>query len=151
MPRILFVRRLPEARRPTQGSAHAAGFDLYAASIELDLPRNQLIVDTGLNIAFDHGQVLYLFARSGLALKYGIHLTNGTGVIDADYRGPLKLLLQSDTVGAITLARETIKVGDRVAQAILMPIPQVEWVEQDGLEGHATDRGEGGFGSTGHR
>lgn len=148
MPQILFKKLLPHAQIPTQGSEHAAGFDLYAAGVMMDVTHNQLIVDTGLTIAFDTGYVLMLHGRSGLASKFGIRLSNGTGIIDADYRGPLKVLLRSDLLSLEELARQ-ITIGDRVAQAILLPIPQVTWVEATQLS--ETARGEGGFGSTGTR
>lgn len=146
MQTIRFIKRLANAKTPTQGTAQAAGFDLYAAHILIDTAAEQLVVDTGLNVSFDPDHVLMIHGRSGLASKYGIRLSNGVGVVDADYRGPLKVILRSDRLTLSELIQQ-IKVGDRVAQAILMPIPEVRW--QHVYELDATDRGEGGFGSTG--
>lgn len=145
MSRILFKKHLPNAIIPTKGSEHAAAFDLYAAAMDYDASNQQAIIDTGLTVAFDTGHALFLFGRSGHAMKYGIRLSNCVGVIDADYRGPLKVLLRSDSPNVF----HSIQIGDRVAQAILMPVPEVEWVSVETLSD--TVRGEGGFGSTGSR
>lgn len=149
MTQILFKKRLPNAQVPVRGTEHAAAFDLVAASIDRR-HLNKIVVDTGLNIAFPPGHVLYLHSRSGHGMKYNIRLTNGTGVIDADYRGPLMLMLTQDSedkygdnIGSV------VKVGDRVGQAILVKLPDVEWVEVDELP--ESVRGENGFGSTGVR
>ena len=147
MPRILFTKRLPNAIKPVQATPHAAGFDLFAADIEYRPGKGMLVVDTGLNIAFDTGHVLYLFGRSGHAMKHGIRLANCVGVIDADYRGPLKLLLSTNDPDDRHILLNEVKVGDRVGQAVLMQLPAVEWVDSDELP--SSERGEGGFGSTG--
>lgn len=146
MPQILFKKNHPAAKMPTQATEHAAGFDLYSAETIYDYRTGNFIVDTGLSVAFDTGHVLLLYGRSGLAMKYGIRLANGVGVIDADYRGPLKVILRCDSwqLGGI---HEVLNVGQRIAQAVLMPIPSVTWVEAKQLS--ETARGEGGFGSTG--
>lgn len=146
MPQILFKTHLANAKKPTRGSEHAAGFDLYAARIEVDFKNSQLIVDTGLSVSFDTGQVLLIYGRSGLAAKHGIRLVNCTGVVDSDYRGPLKVLLRSDALTINDMLKH-VTIGDRVAQAVLMATPQVEWVSTEELM--ATARGENGFGSTG--
>ena len=145
---IRFVKRLPGAKMPVKATSQSAGFDLHAAEVQMDLPNRYLLIDTGLSISFDPGYVLFLYGRSGLASKYGIRLANGVGVIDADYRGPIRVVLRSDrlTIPGMT---EIIRVGDRVAQGILVPIPSAQWVEVDELD--ETERGTGGFGSTGLR
>lgn len=144
MQEIRFTARLPAAKTPTRGTEHAAGFDLYAAQIDYDWERKKIIIDTGLNISFDPGHVLLLFSRSGLSTKHGINLANDVGVIDADYRGPLKVTLVCDDYYKMV---DMIKVGDRIAQAVLVPIPDVRWTLVQELD--TTARGEGGFGSTG--
>lgn len=146
MQTIQFTKRLVAAKAPTKGTEHAAGFDLYAAAIEVDAHNKHLVIDTGLNVAFDPSHVMLVFGRSGLAFKHGIRPANGVGVIDADYRGPLKVVLRSDKLNWAEF-REKIKIGDRIAQALLIPIPAACWHEAEALE--ATERGEGGFGSTG--
>lgn len=146
MASILFTKNLPNAQTPTKGTPHAAAYDLYAANILVDEANNQLIVDTGLSTSFAHGYVLLVFGRSGLAMQHGIRLSNGVGVIDADYRGPLKVMLRSDQLDLEIFAR-TLRPGDRVAQAMLVPIPFVDWVQVGKLDD--TQRGNGGFGSTG--
>lgn len=153
MTTIQFYRRLPNAQMPVRASEDAAAFDLFAAKIELVTSR-RMIVDTGLNIAFPKGHVLYLHSRSGHGFKHEIRLTNGTGVIDPDYRGELKILLSQDGEHPFLdkQLNQLVKVGDRVAQAVLIPIPEVQWVEVDNLTNLGiTARGEGGFGSTGTR
>lgn len=141
---IRFTRHLPTAKVPTQGSAQAAGFDLYAAAIEKDYERQQLIIDTGLKVAFEPGHALFIYSRSGLATKHNLRVANGVGVIDADYRGPVKVILRGSDFLCLS---DCVQVGDRIAQAILLPIPSVHWLEVDALD--ITQRGEGGFGSTG--
>ena len=145
---ILFKRNLPNAKIPHRGSDEAAGFDLHAASIEIDEARNCLIIDTGLSTAFEPGYGLFLFARSGLASKHGLRLVNGVGVIDADYRGPLKVMLTSSLMSAAQITT-LIYIGDRICQAVLLPVPLTTWVEVNELPDSL--RGHGGFGSTGTR
>lgn len=147
MPQILFKKRLPNAVVPVRASEHAAAFDLTACAIRPSDHTNHVIVDTGLNVAFPAGYVLMLFGRSGHAAKHDISLANCVGIIDADYRGPLMVMLKSTTHGLGL--RERINIGERVAQAILLKLPDVEWVEVDELP--ESVRGEGGFGSTGTR
>jgi dUTP pyrophosphatase len=143
---IRFIPFMHNAKRPTQATAASAGWDLYAADVAMDYDSHQLIVNTGLQVSFDPGHVMLIFARSGLATKQGIRLANGVGVVDADYRGPLKVFLRSDQLTDYQL-QQAIRPGDRIAQAVLLPIPLAEWIETDKLD--ETERGEGGFGSTG--
>lgn len=146
MQQIRFTTRLPNAKAPTKGTEQAAGHDLYAAEIEIDWKNHHLVIDTGLNVSFDSNHVMLVFGRSGLASKHGIRPANGVGVIDADYRGPLKVVLRSDKLRFEELIT-MIKVGDRIAQALLLPIPPSSWESVAELDD--TARGEGGFGSTG--
>lgn len=135
-------RELPWPQRATTGSA---GMDL-SACIEEDIilsPRQLVRIPTGIAIALPGPEyVALVYARSGLGIKHGIALSNGVGVIDSDYRGEIQ-------VGLTNLSDKpyTIHPGDRIAQLVVTPVvlPQLEWVE----ELDDTDRGTGGFGSTG--
>ncbi len=132
---------------PTRGSVGSAGADLYADIAEpLTLqPGGRALVPTGIAIALpDPNYVAYVFARSGLAIRNGITLSNCVGVIDSDYRGEIKvgLVNQSDTA-------YTLNPGERFAQLVISPVVVPTIVECDDLD--QTDRGAGGFGSTGKR
>ncbi len=97
---------------------------------------------TGLAFEVPHGHVLKVFSRSGHGFKYGVRLANGTGIIDSDYRGELMVCLKNDGPEPMVVHH-----GDRITQAMLVPIPQVELIEVQELSD--TERGAGGFGSTG--
>jgi dUTP pyrophosphatase len=130
---------------PTRGSDGAAGMDLYAClnePVTLE-PRGLYKIPTGLAIALpDKNTVGLVFARSGLGVKHGISLPNAVGVIDSDYRGEI-------LVGMCNLSDKpyTMQPGERFAQLVVMPVLNMELDETDDLG--ETDRGEGGFGSTG--
>jgi dUTP pyrophosphatase len=141
--RLLHGEGLP---LPAYQSAHAAGFDLIAAvpedsAVTLD-PSDRVLVPTGLIFELPEGYEAQVRPRSGLALKHGVTVLNSPGTIDADYRGEVKVLL-------INLGSERflIERGDRIAQAVIAPVTHVDIVEADALE--TTERGAGGFGSTG--
>ncbi len=131
---------------PAYATAGAAGFDLRAAvpgDAPLPLrPGERLLVPTGFACAVPHGYEMQVRPRSGLAVKHGITVANSPGTVDSDYRGPLMVCLVN--LGAEPFA---IRRGDRIAQAVVAPAPQVTLIEVDELD--ATVRGEGGFGSTG--
>lgn len=135
----------PDAVLPTRGSAGAAGLDLYAcleAPVTLQ-PGALERIPTGIAIALPGPDTVGLiFGRSGLGVKHGITLSNSVGVIDSDYRGELQ-------VGLCNVGSEpyTIQPGERFAQLVVMPVFTPIPVEVQELDG--TDRGEGGFGSTG--
>lgn len=114
------------------------------SSVDVALVSDQqaVIVRTGLAFEVPKGFVLLLFARSGLAFKNQVQLGNSVGVIDSDYRGEVKVCLTKATAGSYTISD-----GDRIAQGMLLPIPQASLVEVNKLS--TTERGEGGFGSTG--
>ena len=145
----LRILRLPHAQGlplPAYQSAHAAGFDLIAAlpedgPIALD-PSDRVAVPTGLVFELSKGYEAQVRPRSGLALKHGITVLNSPGTVDADYRGEVKVLLIN--LGSVPFL---IQRGDRIAQTIVAPITQVEIVEAGAL--NETERGAGGFGSTG--
>lgn len=141
------IQKLREsARIPHRGSAFAAGYDLYAAPVDglpIEIPPHATaMVGTGLAVAIPEGYFGGVFARSGLASKQGLRPANCVGVIDADYRGECTVALHNDTD-----APRTIQPGDRIAQLVILPFLAVEFDETDTLP--ETDRGAGGFGSTG--
>lgn len=143
------VVRLPHAAGlalPAYATAGAAGMDLLAAVSEpLVLPPGgRALVPTGLAIALPPGHELQVRPRSGLALRHGLTLPNAPGTIDEDYRGELQVILLNAGPEPFTIER-----GMRIAQAVLAPVTRAEWLEVDALP--ASDRGGGGFGSTGQR
>lgn len=135
-----FKRLHPEARLPTRGSAHAAGLDLYAVERVTIEPGGRATVRTGIAVAVPRGFYGRVAPRSGLAVRHGLDVL--AGVIDADYRGEILCPL-------VNHGREPFEIepGARVAQLVVEAIatPQPVWAED--LE--ETDRGAGGFGSTG--
>ena len=129
---------------PVYSSAEAAGADLRAC-IQEDIvlkPGERYLVPTGLSIQLPAGYEAQIRPRSGLAIKHGISLVNTPGTIDSDYRGEVKIIM-------INLGSEdfVIKRGDRIAQMVIAPVTHGMFAMADSLD--ATDRGAGGFGSTG--
>jgi dUTP pyrophosphatase len=129
---------------PAYGSQHASGFDLRAqlkASISL-LPGQRALVPTGLAFEIPPGFEIQVRPRSGWAAKKGITVVNSPGTVDADYRGEVLVAL-------VNLGQEAMEIidQDRMAQAVLCPVVQAQFVEVDELSN--SDRGAGGFGSTG--
>lgn len=112
-----------------------------AEDVTLD-PGARHAVATGLSVAIPQGFEIQVRPRSGLALKHGITVPNTPGTIDSDYRGELKIIMINHGAEPFAIAR-----GDRVAQLVLAPVTQAAWVEVEELD--ATERGAGGFGSTG--
>ena len=141
----VYVKLLKDnAILPKQGSSMAAGYDLYAA-IEEDIdiqPGTAAKIGTGLAITPPQGYFGAIFARSGLALKNGLRPANCIGACDWDYTGEYIVPLYNDSQEI-----QTIHCGDRIAQLIFLPYIQVNFIITDDLK--ATDRGDGGFGSTG--
>lgn len=141
----LKVKLEKDAVMPKYESDGAACFDLVAASEEivLDSTGSKVVYDTGLSFEIPKGYVGLVFPRSSVATKTTLSLGNGVGVIDSDYRGTVKFVYRN-----INLAMgKKYKKGDRVGQMMILPIPAVELVTAKELSD--TDRGEGGFGSTG--
>jgi len=141
------LRRLPAARDlplPAAASPGSAGFDLRAAVAgeRVLAPGERLLVPTGLAVEIPPGWEGQVRPRSGLALRHGIGMVNAPGTIDSDYRGEVGVLL-------INLGAEpfTLRRGDRIAQLVVARVESVEWDEVEALDG--SERGEGGFGSTG--
>ena len=135
-----------DAVLPTRGSERAAGYDLYACLDEsvTIAPGSMAKIGTGLSIAVPDGYFGAVFARSGLATKQGLRPANCVGVCDSDYRGEYIVPLYNDSDKA-----QVINYGDRIAQLIIMPFLPVEFEQADELD--ETERGAGGFGSTGRR
>lgn len=130
-----------DAIMPTYGSDGAACFDLHCiGSAYVD---SYYVFDTGLAFEIPEGHVMLVFSRSGHGFNNDIRLANCVGVIDHDYRGDVKVKLRCDSLrGGLAVKR-----GDRIAQAMIIPYPKVGFVWADELSD--TDRGAGGFGSTG--
>ncbi len=127
----------------TQG---AAGLDVQAA-VPADAPLTlaplaRASVPTGLVLAIPDGYEAQVRPRSGLAARHGLTVLNAPGTIDSDYRGEVKVLLVNLSDAPVTIAR-----GERIAQLVFAPVTRVRLDERDSLD--ATERGEGGFGSTG--
>lgn len=131
---------------PTYGSPFSAGGDLYSAE-ESEVvigPGKTAMIGTGLAMEIPEGYVGLIYARSGLATKRGLAPANKVGVIDSDYRGEIKVALynQSD-------APQAVAVGERIAQIVIAPFLHAEYEVKETLSD--TERGEGGFGSTGRK
>ena len=134
------------AKVPTRGSEYSAGYDLYAATdIEYNiLPHTTQLVKTGLAFKLPDGYFGAIFARSGLASKKGLRPANCVGVVDSDYRGEVMIALHNDSDNIMT-----IEAGERIAQLVLIPYINMTFEETEELDN--TQRGEGGFGSTGNK
>ena len=120
--------------------------DLYAA-ISCDLiihPGERMLIPTGIIIALPNGFEAQIRPRSGLALKHGITVLNAPGTVDADYRGEISALLINHGKNDFIVSR-----GDRIAQMVIQRIEQIQWEEVVHIEQSETDRGSGGYGSTG--
>jgi dUTP pyrophosphatase len=143
------IRQLPHADGlplPAYQSAHAAGLDLVAAVPENAplalVPGQYALVPTGLSIALPTGFEAQVRPRSGLAAKHGVTVLNAPGTVDADYRGEIGVLLINHGNEPFTIAR-----GERIAQMVIASVVHAELVVVAALS--QTDRGSGGFGSTG--
>lgn len=144
---MMRIRKLHHnAQTPTYATDGSACFDLYAVKDDYPNylhPEVPLLVRTGLAFEVPVGYVMLIFSRSGHGFNHDTRLSNCVGVIDSDYRGEVMVKLTRDSHGP-SLA---IKHGSRIAQALLMPVQQVTFEETDELS--ETERGTGGFGSTG--
>ena len=139
------IKRLSEtAQLPYRGSEEAAGYDLFAdlpEPVEI-APHTTQMIGTGIAVAIPKGYFGGVFARSGLSAKEGLRPANCTGVVDSDYRGPVKVALHND--GAVP---RVVTPGEKIAQLVVIPYLSVSFQEVEELD--ETKRGEGGFGSTG--
>jgi len=140
---LTFTRLSEDAREPSRAHDGDAGYDLYAVEAATIAPGERASVGTGIALAIPDGWAGLVLPRSGLAARHGITLPNAPGLIDAGYRGEVRvLLLNADS-------RETFHVapGDRIAQLVLVRHESPELIEVESLE--ETVRGTGGFGSSG--
>lgn len=139
------IERLPHAAGlPVYATAGAAGADLVAAvdePVEI-APGDRTLIPTGFRMALPSGYEAQVRPRSGLALRDGVVVLNTPGTIDADYRGEVQVILAN-----LGDAPFQVERGMRIAQMVVAPAPQATFVEVDGLD--ETERGSGGFGSTG--
>ena len=131
---------------PTYATVSSAGLDLKAVLDEPIVlgPLERKVIGTGLKIALPEGYEAQVRPRSGLAAKHGISVLNAPGTIDADYRGEIGVILVN-----LSNDKFTIQPGERIAQLVVAQYTQVSWQPTTSLE--ETDRGEGGFGSTGKK
>jgi len=131
----------PLPRYETRGSA---GMDLRANTTEslVLLPLERTLIPTGLFIELPQGFEAQIRPRSGLALKRGLTMLNAPGTIDSDYRGEIKCIVVN-----LSNESQTIEPGERIAQMVIARYEQIDWLEVDTLEN--SERGAGGFGSTG--
>lgn len=141
---VLIKRLTPTAILPIKGSQEAACFDLHVDSFTHD--GQGWTVHTGLSVALPVGYGMLIYARSGLGTKLGLTLRNGTGVIDSDYRGEILLKLHHGNYNQEGIL-QALKPGSRIAQAMIIQVPDVAMHEVDELPNSV--RGTGGFGSTG--
>lgn len=140
---IIKIKKLnKEAVIPFRGSKYAAGYDLYSCDELSIASKKTSAVSTGIAVEIPPGYFGAVFARSGLACKEGLRPANCVGVVDCDYRGELKVMLHNDSAED----RHIFK-GERIAQLIILPYFDIEFVECEQLDD--TERGEGGFGSSG--
>lgn len=142
--KIKFKKLNPNAVVPFRGSENAAGYDLCACiENSVTIKSGQTVkIGTGLAIAVPVGYFGAIFARSGLAAKEGLRPANCVGVADSDYRGEYIVALHNDSD-----TDRIVENGERIAQLVIMPYLAVEFTETDAID--STERGAGGFGSTG--
>jgi dUTP pyrophosphatase len=139
------LKRLPHGEGldlPAYATDGAAGMDVLAAEDLTLAPGARHAVATGLAVAIPPGYEIQVRPRSGLALKHGISVPNTPGTIDSDYRGELKVIMINLSAAPFAIHR-----GDRIAQLVLAPVTRAGWQEVEELD--ETERGAGGFGSTG--
>lgn len=142
---VRYKKLKSDAIAPYHGSEKAAGYDLFACpdSESVTIEAGETVkVGTGLAFEIPDGYFGAIFARSGLAAKQGLRPANCVGVADSDYRGEYIVALHNDSDTA-----KTVNKGDRIAQLVILPYLAVDFFESDSLDD--TDRGAGGFGSTG--
>ena len=140
---VVLVHRL-DPGLPVPGRVHPgdAGVDLYAAEAVALAPGERATVGTGVAVAISEGYAGLVTPRSGLAQRHGLSVVNAPGVVDAGYRGEIRVILVNHGAEPISLAR-----GERIAQLLVVPVAAGEMVEVDELP--PSERGSGGFGSTG--
>ena len=135
------IKKITDNAKITRGSDQAAGYDLYAVTDATINPHECVLVGTGLIMQIPEGYFGGIYARSGLASKQGLRPANCVGIVDSDYRGEVMVALRNDTNEV-----RSVSAGERIAQIIIQPYLNVTFVEG---ELDDTERGAGGFGSTG--
>lgn len=141
--KIQIKKMRQDAILPTLGSSGAAGYDLYSQDDHIIRAGCTVSAGTGVAIAIPDGYVGLIFARSGLATKRGLAPANKVGVIDSDYRGELIVALHNHAHSST----QRVEKGDRIAQLVIVPCILGEFEEVEELD--STERGAGGFGSSG--
>ena len=141
------IKRLNKlAKIPTKGTAESAGYDLYAAT-DKDIqipPHSNVKIGTGIAMSIPNGFFGGIFARSGVATKRNMRPSNCVGIVDSDYTGEIIVSIHNDSTETKTIQR-----GERIAQLVIVPYLSVIFDEVDELD--ETERGDGGFGSTGEK
>ena len=144
--KIKFMPKNKNLNTPIYATEGSSGADIYADILEdvIIKPSETTLIPTGIYIEIPYGFEIQIRPRSGLALKNSITLPNTPGTIDSDYRGELKIIIHN-------LGKEefTLKVGERIAQMVLMPVYKINWKFVDSLD--ETERNDGGFGHTGSK
>lgn len=143
MVKVLITRLDESIPLPGYAKAGDAGADL-TSRVEITLqPGQRALVPTGISIALPNGYAAFVHPRSGLAIKYGVSMVNTPGTVDAGFRGELQvILINHDRETAVTFHK-----GDRIAQLVIQKVERAEFIDVEYLPG--SERGEGGFGSTG--
>ena len=152
--KLRFTKLNDKAITPTRGSNQAAGYDLYSCEDVIIYENTTQIIHTGIAIEIPEGYFGAIYARSGLATKEGLRPANCVGVIDSDYRGEIMVALYRDSKSGMfggMFNNVSIPVGTRIAQLVIQPYASVdEWEEVSEVSSLSeTERGVGGFGSTG--
>lgn len=141
------IKRLNKlAKIPTRGTAESAGYDLYATT-DKDIqipPHSNAKIGTGIAMSIPNGFFGGIFARSGIATKRNMRPSNCVGIVDSDYTGEIIVSIHNDSTETKTIQR-----GERIAQLVIVPYLSVMFDEVNELD--ETDRGDGGFGSTGEK
>ena len=132
----------PDATLPSYKTEGSAGLDLSCSEDFEIKPMERKLVSTGISVAVPEGYEAQIRPRSGLAIKHGISMVNTPGTIDSDYRGEVKIIMINYGKDAVCFSK-----GERVAQMVICPVARVELQVVESLD--ETDRGQGGFGSTG--
>ena len=141
--RVLITKIDKELPTPSYAKPGDAGADVYSRIDYEIAPGDRALIPTGISIAMPDGYAAFAHPRSGLAIKYGIGIANAPGTIDAGYRGELQMILINHDKNQVF----KIKRGDRIAQLVFQKVEQAHFVEVETLPG--SDRGTGGFGSSG--
>lgn len=142
---VVFHLTQPGSMAPRRSTGEAACYDFYATSYEEIQPGQQAKVSTGVKVDMPPGLCLLMFSRSGHGFNFGVRLSNCVGVIDSDYTGEIGASIRNDGDAPFV-----VNVGDRIAQGLFVPVLEFNSVRVTTEEmNKKTERGEGGFGSTG--